>query len=330
MVVQMKNVYILIVSLVLGFAVGQVRSMPIESNCPDSLTIVLIEHIRNRGIPLDLMTGFSSTRNIAKLVLPHRVSNSSIRTSKARGPGVFNPIKDTKIVLFFDPQNLGRIKRQGFLNRHQTGWGSGEAVIVERAQKEDLWMGGFIEPGGYDAWVRKNFEPFLTTYNLTPMKRRKILQDLRLRSPYNEFRPKSAYMIFKDPTLDIGDTVFRTHYGRVGAIFKEHVKAQSTWAPTDALLAGPSDVFLFENRNVQRSAYQYPSGTRYYFEAQIWGELNIADVEAWTVPKGFSTRSETGKFLKATGIPVLEYEVIHVAGKNNAKPSQRVKIDFEE
>lgn len=134
-------------------------------------------------------------------------------------------------------------------------------------------------------------------------------RELNMQSFYNQLRPKSAYLVIRDRTVEIGNTVSRNQYGHYGAVLKDSVKPRSTWTPTDSLAASPDSVFVFSDRPVSVRAHG-DKDIKYYFEGQIWGPLDVSHVKYWIVPKGTSLRSEAYRLLKATGIPIREYDLM--------------------
>lgn len=225
------------------------------------------------------------------------------------GQNSFRPYSDTDLMLFFRAENAQSIVTNGFLNIHQTGFTNGDSTPTSRAQLEDFLLGMPIEPGGYGSNVRQVLLQEVQAGKLQGARIAARKRELNMQSSYNRLRPKSAYLVIRDRTVEIGNTVFRNQYGHYGAVLKDSVKPRSTWTPTDSLAASPDSVFVFSDRPVSVRAHG-DKDIKYYFEGQIWGPLDVSHVKYWIVPKGTSLRSEAYRLLKATGIPIREYDLV--------------------
>ena len=237
-----------------------------------------------------------------------RLSANNQKIEKV-GPNSFRPYSDTDLMLFFRAENAQSIVTNGFLNIHQTGFTNGDSTPTSRAQLEDFLLGMPIEPGGYGSNVRQVLLQEVQAGKLQGARIAARKRELNMQSSYNRLRPKSAYLVIRDRTVEIGNTVFRNQYGHYGAVLKDSVKPRSTWTPTDSLAASPDSIFVFNDRPVSVRAHG-DKDIKYYFEGQIWGPLDVSHVKYWIVPKGASLESEAYRLLKATGIPIREYDLV--------------------
>lgn len=269
----------------------------------------------------DILYKNYSTEEIAKAVIT-KLGDRNQRIRK-NGPNSFRPHSDTDLMLFFREDAFDSIVNNGFLNIHQIGRTNGDSTPPARAQLEDFLTGLTIETGGYGSHIRNTLIAEVTKGRLDgakiPTRKRELLRT----DPYNYLRPKSTYLVVRDRSINIGNVVFRNQYGHIGAVLKDEVKSRSTWTPTDSLAAAPKDLFTFDDRPVEVKAYG-DKEVKYYFEAQVWGALNISHVETWIVPQGTDRRSALYRKLVATGIPVKEYALVEDA--NGAFSTRRPVI----
>lgn len=121
-------------------------------------------------------------------------------------------------------------------------------------------------------------------------------QELALaRLPYDlhgrELLPKHA--LLDAPDRGLGRFLLPKRYGEVAVVFKKDVAKRATWTYADSLdfsrrsrdRGGDADPVLprtFSYRRKRKDANRCVS----YCEAQIWGELNLGDVDYLMIPKG--------------------------------------------
>lgn len=264
------------------------------------------------AIPKAIIEEHSPSEIATSLV--QRLSKNNRRITVKQGG--FNPKTGTDMMMFFREESFASIVEKGFMNYHQTGSTHGESTLGGRAAQEDHLLQVNIEKGGYDGFVR---EKLIELYEAGKNDQKpKVMREAKHQSPYNRIRAKYAYLVIKDRSVDIGNTVFRNQYGTYGAVFKDETKPRATWTPTDSLAAQPTDIFTFQDQRVDIQAYG-DRDVKYYFEAQIWGDLNIADVAYWIVPKGVNKDSAIFRAMKATGIPIRQYAIaedVHPESRN--------------
>lgn len=280
------------------------------SSIEDSTPLIpeILSLKKNQSIPDSIIKKYSPTQIATSLVKRLENNSKAIRAKAGKG---FNPLTGTDIMMFFREENFMQILEKGFLNYHQVGFTRGDSTTGGRASQEDFLVQAVVEKGGYDSFIRQKL---MELYEQGKMDQKpKVMRESRLQSPFNRIRPKYAYLFINDKTVDIGETVFRSQYGHYGAVFKDEVKSRSTWTPTDSLGAKPSDMFTFQDQMVDVKAHG-DRDVKYYFEAQIWGDLKLSDVAYWLLPEGSVKSSEIYKLMKKTGIPIMKYkmdDVVH-------------------
>lgn len=108
--------------------------------------------------------------------------------------------------------------------------------------------------------------------------------------------PKYAMHVFTDqrrgqfklPDAYYGDVIFK---------FKPEVQRRATWHPTDSL------GHRTNLRTHKNGAYKGLE-CRIYCESQIWGELDLSDIESVRIP----ATMELTEDLKGLGVPVFQYQ----------------------
>lgn len=103
-------------------------------------------------------------------------------------------------------------------------------------------------------------------------------------------QPKYAYVLFPKERIRMGE------YGDIYVIFKDHVKARSTWTPFDSFRLqdhidsgeGRKQALVTGDLNTFQFAKSPPKKKWAYTEAQIWGPLDIRDVAEIILPEKFS------------------------------------------
>lgn len=136
------------------------------------------------------------------------------------------------------------------------------------------------------------------------------------RLPYDlhgrELLPKYAFL--DAPDRGLGRFLLPTRYGEVAVVFKKEVSQRATWTYADTLdhsrRAGRYDRGGDANPALAHTfSYRRKPGDRQrcvnYCEAQIWGELNLGDVEYLMIPPG--ARVPAGA--ATARLPVYRYTV---------------------
>ncbi|MBK7890671.1 MAG: hypothetical protein IPJ84_07450 [Bdellovibrionales bacterium] len=257
-------------------------------------------------IPDDAYKSYSTEEIAEALVTKLGDRNRRIRRS---GRNSFRPSTETDLMLFFREDSVDSIIKDGFLNIHQVGHTNGDSTPSARAQLENYLTGITVESGGYGSHMRDTLIKEASRGSLEGAKISTRRRELTRKDPYNRLRPKSAYLVVRSRSIDIGNVVFRNQYGHYGAVLKEEVQPRSTWTPTDSLAASPNDIFVFDNQPVEIKAYG-DKEVKYYFEAQVWGTLDLSHVAYWIVPQGTNRNSSLYQKLAATGIPIKEYGLV--------------------
>ncbi len=133
-----------------------------------------------------------------------------------------------------------------------------------------------------------------------------------------ELLPKYALHVFKDEKH--GMSMFPTGYGNVAIKFKPSVKRRATWNPRDSLNT---------TENLRTYKIREAKGTACdgYCESQIWGELDMSDVESIRIPEDLALTDS----MKALNVPIYTYGNItaeDVKNKNLPRYGSVVGVRF--
>ncbi|MBK7891071.1 MAG: hypothetical protein IPJ84_09575 [Bdellovibrionales bacterium] len=113
-----------------------------------------------------------------------------------------------------------------------------------------------------------------------------------------ELLPKYALQVFNSGKM--GHYSLPLQYGNVMFRFKPHVKKRSTWSARDSLGMSGIEVPLRTN-SIRAHSGAKCNG---YCEAQVWGDLDRADVASIVVPEGLAITDEMKRF----NVPVYTYK----------------------
>lgn len=187
----------------------------------------------------------------------------------------YNMGKGTNILVNFSKNSLEEILTQGFKNIHLTATSRGTLDRGRRAKNEDQLIGARLEP-------KYQFGEKNSVHLTRPI--------------YGYLELTSAHV---PPNVFIRGST--EQYGSLTAVLKEHIKERSTWTWDDSL-ARPSRANSFDGLR------QPPDGglTSKYLEAQVWGGVDLRDIQEWRVPPGLP--NEQLEMLKLTGLPIYQYE----------------------
>jgi hypothetical protein len=161
--------------------------------------------------------------------------------------GIYDYQNKSKIFLAFSSGHLKSILSTGsILNAHQTRHGATfNDDLKIRADLEDELIGLKLgTPGHYDL--------------------------------SNRLRPKYAYLVMED-FPEYPKTHFNPNYGNIIVKIKDRVKERTTFTIGDSMEEGRRTLHTFKyNGRIEISA---PKEKIAYWEAQIWGDLNLDDIE---------------------------------------------------
>jgi hypothetical protein len=133
----------------------------------------------------------------------------------------------------------------------------------------------------------------------------------------HKVRPKYAYLglLKAHPSLK-GHIKEDFYYGTVVAVFKDHVKDRATFTPENTFNAA-NDVHTFSYRPRKVG----PMGRDGYWEAQVWGDLCLSDVDHFIVDcrKGRPSSPEFVQKLQTVGPPVYKCDANRTPGGGFAK-----------
>jgi hypothetical protein len=109
-----------------------------------------------------------------------------------------------------------------------------------------------------------------------------------------ELLPKYAMQVFKGEAM--GQFSIANEYGDTIIHFKPEVKKRATWSDRDSLA-------IHETLRTNQIRPKKDTGCGFYCEAQIWGELDLTDVDYIAVPEGTEITAE----LKSLGKKILTF-----------------------
>lgn len=239
----------------------------------------------NALLPAEAVSTLSS-QEIGRLLVTRlrSIEKSKEGNCDVTNPNYFNYREHGILQMRFSAKNIPLIGKNGFINRHQKGLSCPSCENLSRL--EDQLAGVQLE-GPYS---------FQTD------------------NPTNNIRPKYAFLAFKESanafkykTSDFVD------YGDSVAVFKDEIKDRATFTPADSLGTKGRDHHTFDYCEMTPLV-----PTANYWEAQIWGEVTLDDVDHFLVncPKSskVATKSEINE-MKKLGKPI--YKCIFVKNAKN-------------
>lgn len=218
-------------------------------------------------IPVDIFKENSTTDIAKSFIIRHfnaRERNVNFQDSHLSKASLY---LDTKIVMEVPLNILHKIRKDGFLNTHQTNTSSAWKDLKWRKLREQLF-----------------FRIKLPSKNLSK----------RLKKKIDELLPKYAYVI---PSLNAEEYLGKSPmsgYADTLVIFKNSIKKRSTITNGDSLFGiGSAGLLAFDNSKyilppltfyaTNFTSGNYPNEflerTESYIEAQIWGKLTMTDVD---------------------------------------------------
>lgn len=216
------------------------------------------------------------TRTLAGIIVDRIYRQCDV---PGEGEAKARPVGEDAQLLMMVPQEVfGDVARRGFLNQHVTSTTRGFNKTRTRFQAEqDLAM---------------------------------------LRLPYSrkgrELLPKYALLNVRQ--ADFGTFALPTHYGDAAVVFKKDVLRRATWTYADSLdfsqKAGRYALWGTPNPVLARtSRYRRNKEDRNicvnYCEAQIWGELDLRDVDYVMIRDGVAVSPQ----VLESGVSVYRYSV---------------------
>ena len=119
--------------------------------------------------------------------------------------------------------------------------------------------------------------------------------------------PKYSWLSI-DNGSDLGVKLLSTdQYGDYIAVFRREVKYRSTLTYTDSIeifetRKSPSERRKYQSTFFTTDAYKLDG---FYLEAQIWGDLDLSDVESFLIPE----TAVPPPYLVALGVPISRYKI---------------------
>ncbi len=204
----------------------------------------------NEIVPASVYKKYSSKLIGASIVARKHDSDES--AANVADP-VYDFRKDSKIQMAFNEAYIESIAKGCFLNQHQAGHTNGTNNHNMRANAEDIIAGVKLEAAYVD-------DP---------------------NSPADKVRPKYAGFGLTKKEPGFNDNLSSiSGYGNVVAVFKDSIKDRTTFSAEDSL-GYSAQTFTLDLREKGMNLQGQNSGS--YWEAQIWGELCMSDVDHFIV-----------------------------------------------
>lgn len=197
----------------------------------------------------------NSTEHLARLLIKrHKKLFEEGEAYLNAKSGVNYMNKKVKLALAIRDQELFKLlesEQKEFLNYHQTQTTNGYSESSSRRKIEDRHLS--LELGNSDK--------------------------------ANELRPKSSYLFLgkQFENQDLGHTNIRQSYGDMFAVMKNEVKERSLFALHDSLAAFPLYSFAIKPEKPLAATKDLLGDYSAYFEALIYGRLQLKDVDYWLV-----------------------------------------------
>ena len=239
----------------------------------------LIQEIMNLNddavLPKSIWEKYSkNSQLIAISLLARKRLNEKIQDDKISR---FDFDEDSELQMAFPSSLFDKIVANGFLNQHQTIHSGGRLDRRGRTKREDEMMGLKLQ------------EPYLPDPS----------------DPANMVRPKYGFFTLPKVEADrnpMGEMA-HTEYGDVFAVFGNHIKDRTTFSFHDSINVSPNEV-----KTLAAKINNPPTQSANYMEAQIWGELTLADVKYFIVNCFQPTPAEIISRMKGTGLEVYDCE----------------------
>lgn len=222
------------------------------------------------------------TREIAK-ELVQRQAKKDLKREVFDVYPTFDFLNKTQLILAFPFQYFTSIQKQGFLNQFQ----------VDHSKYMDRKHRRIVEDRIFKSKIAFSQDP---------------------QAVANYLRPKYTYLALdierNDPRYEELSGMFGMKinglYGNVFAKFKDEVKQRSTMTPGDSLYLLGSESGEAQTLYATQTS---PPRAYYYYEAQVWGELTLEDVDYILVNCGFGEKSlsaEEIEVIKSSGVDVFK------------------------
>ena len=219
----------------------------------------------------DIIDKFTINQIADSLVMRiHNTRESNIIVNNPQ----YDYLRDTDLQIAFHSRFISSIKKSCFQNQHQTGMSYGTNNGLLRSNQENFILGIKLE----DQYSRTE--------------------------PLNTLRPKYAYLGILKPSKN-HFSKYVPKYGNIIAVFKDEIKRRATFSTDDSLgLKDVNEIKTF----FYRSEKPLEKEQNLYWEAQIWGEICIKDVDHFLINcRGFNKASnEAIQELLSTNVEVHE------------------------
>ena len=228
---------------------------------------------------------YYTVNQVAKSLI-HRLHQQEVDLKASEHEVITDLSKNSEIIIFFRPEDFSSIHEQGFLNQHQI-------------QKSN----GFFTPK-----LRKRVENTLADLDLG-------YSDLAL-----QLRPKFAFLNLTEPVeFNKKEYAVDTDYGRIAAVLKQEIKQRATWTSSDSnwlIMHGigyekDSSIVKQHLGTFSRGSFPKDGIDNSYNEAQIWGSLDVTDVDYFLI-----SQLDDLVRLKPVGKPIYRRVKQHVYGRD--------------
>jgi len=242
-------------------------------------------------LPAQWLSKYDSRRVAASLVERKHLFDERWATHSDDSQTDFpDPMSQVEMLSFFPEKYIAELLKHGQLNLHQVGHTQGGHEPWWRAELEDLMIGIHME----DSYSRS-----------------RSAKAHYLRPKYGILNFLRAPHMMIDPTSTIGSKETWLNYGSVIIVYRNEVKLRSTYMYGDSLEAiakVPRQLGIPENCKPRPVIDLRPpddaKSAVVYVEAQIWGPIDLSDIEEFRVP---ADRRDLVDKLKPAGLPIYAY-----------------------
>jgi hypothetical protein len=230
---------------------------------------------------LILIEGRSPTA-ARNLPVDHTREQAREAVSRLSAPELSSPavadreVRNLTVLMRVPLEELESIERYGLLNQHQTLQSRGGLLPAHRRYSEAKLLGG--------------------------------VDDTVIEKVPASFLPKSGFLYFESEHINAINQVTEG-YGEIIMAFKPEVIERTSFTPGDSLNfsnRGGTTSYPLSHPHALQEAMQRPARNRFidFFEALIWGELNLDDVENLYVPSTLSRnkKAKVEQFAQARGL----------------------------
>ncbi|MDC0980206.1 hypothetical protein OAQ84_00575 [Bdellovibrionales bacterium] len=196
------------------------------------------------------------------------------------------------IAIAVEGNYLDNIRRDGFLNYHQTGRTGGYSTLTDRSESEDWNLKLALPSDPHESHLSNG----------------------------HYVRPKSAFLLFqgKYKKYDLGMTSPRIvrQYGDIFMVLNNNIKKRALWSHTDTLRQDPDQLHTFDYKGAVHTNVKNRINA-YYFEALIYGHVDRNDINyiMMNIDQDlFDQEIGYSKEAKKFNVPIYSYKRKELAG----------------